>query len=155
MRSASYNMIYIGADHRGFELKEKLKEFFDELIFEYEDVGAFSNDPQDDFPEFAAKVAKSIVDLDDRGIIICGTGVGVDEVANKFPGVRCGLAINKEQIRAARHDDDINVLALAADYMSEEDTKKVVKIFLDTDFSGKERHKRRIHEIEEIESDEY
>jgi len=144
-------MIYIGADHKGFELKEKLMEFFDEMNFEYEDMGAFHSDPDDDYPEFALKVAKSIVDQEDRGIVICGSGVGVDEVANKVSGIRCGLAINKDQIRSARHDDDINVLALASDHTSEDDAKEIVKIFLDTDFSGEERYQRRIHEVEEIE----
>jgi ribose 5-phosphate isomerase B len=148
-------MIYIGADHKGFELKEKLKEFFDELGFDYEDAGAFSHDPADDFPEFAAKVAKSILDQEDRGIVICGSGVGVDEVANKVSGVRCGLAINKEQIRAARHDDDINVLALASDHTNEEDAKEIVKIFLDTEFSSEDRYKRRIHQIQDLENEEF
>ncbi len=126
-------------------------EFFDEMNFEYEDMGAFHSDPDDDYPEFALKVAKSIVDQEDRGIVICGSGVGVDEVANKVSGIRCGLAINKDQIRSARHDDDINVLALASDHTSEDDAKEIVKIFLDTDFSGEERYQRRIHEVEEIE----
>ena len=148
-------MIYIGADHKGFELKEKLKEFFDELGFDYEDLGAETHDPSDDFPQFASKVAKSILDQEDRGIVICGSGVGVDEVANKVSGVRCGLAINKEQIRAARHDDDINVLALAADFTTEEDAKEIVKIFLDTEFSSEDRYKRRVHQIEDLENEEF
>ena len=148
-------MIYIGADHRGYNLKEALKEYMDEMGLDYEDMGAFELDPNDDFPQFAKLVAEHIHDPDDRGIVICGSGVGVDEVANKVSGIRCGLAINKEQIRAARHDDDINVLALAADHTSEDDVKEIVKIFLDTDFSGEERYKRRIHEVENIEEEEY
>ncbi len=152
-RPTSYKMIYIGADHRGYELKEHLKEFFDELGFDYEDMGAFELDPADDYPKFAKAVGEHILHPDDRGIVICGTGVGVDEVANKITGVRCGLALNKEQIKAARHDDDINVLALAADHTSEEDAKEIVKIFLDTEFAGEERYKRRIHEIEDIEDE--
>jgi ribose 5-phosphate isomerase B len=147
-------MIYLGADHKGYELKEKLKEYFDDLHFEYEDLGAFSQDPDDDFPEFAEKVARSIIDHEDRGIVICGSGVGVDEVANKIKGVRCGLAINKEQIHAARHDDDINVLALASDFTSEDDAKEIVKIFLDTEASGEERYKRRVHQIQDLDDEE-
>src|SRR3990167_1444203 len=146
-------MIYIGADHRGFELKEKLKEFFDDLSFEYEDVGALEHNPEDDYPEFALKVAKSILDQEDRGIVICGSGVGVDEVANKIPGVRCGLAINKEQIRAARHDDDINCLALASDHTTEESVKEIVKIFLETDSGDEDRFKRRVQQIRDIEDE--
>jgi ribose 5-phosphate isomerase B len=148
-------MIYIAADHKGFELKEKLKEFFDELSFEYEDLGAFNMDPGDDFTVYASKVAKSILDQEDRGIVICGSGVGVDVAANKFPGVRCGLAINKNQIQAARHDDDINVLALASDFTSEDDAKEIVKIFLDTEASGEERYKRRTHQLDELDNDEF
>ncbi|MBX4190148.1 RpiB/LacA/LacB family sugar-phosphate isomerase [Candidatus Parcubacteria bacterium] len=146
-------MIYLGADHKGFELKEKLKDFFDELGFDYEDMGAFEKTPGDDFPEFARKVAEHVVGPDDRGIVICGSGVGVDEVANKVPGIRCGLAINRDQIKAARHDDDINVLALAADYTSEDDAKEIVKIFLDTEFGDEDRYKRRINQIEEVDED--
>ena len=146
-------MIYIGADHRGFELKEKLKDFFDELGYDYEDMGALEHNPNDDYPEFAKKVAEHILHPDDRGIVICGSGVGVDEVANKIPGVRCGLAMNKDQIKAARHDDDINVLALAADFTSEDDTKEIVKIFLDTDFADEDRYKRRIQQITDIEDE--
>ncbi len=146
-------MIYLGADHRGFELKEKLKDFFDELGYDYEDMGAFSNDPSDDYPEFATKVAEHLLHTEDRGIVICGSGVGVDEVANKVPGVRCGLAMNKEQIRAARHDDDINCLALAADFTNEDQAKEIVKIFLDTDFAEEDRYKRRIQEISDLEDD--
>ena len=146
-------MIYLGADHRGFELKERLKDLFDELGYDYEDMGAFSHNPEDDFPEFAAKVAEHLVHPEDRGIVICGSGVGVSEVANKVPGVRCGLAINKDQIKAARHDDDINCLALASEHTSEEDAKEILKIFLDTEFADEDRYKRRIHQIEDIEDE--
>lgn len=146
-------MIYIGADHRGYHLKEIIKEHLDELGYEYEDVGAHHLDETDDYPVYALQVAKKIHDPDDRGIVICGTGVGVDEVANKVDGIRAGLAINKQQIRAARHDDDINVLALAADHTSDEEAKDIVDIFLETGFSGEDRHKRRIHQIEDIEDD--
>jgi ribose 5-phosphate isomerase B len=146
-------MIYIGADHRGFNLKEALRDYMDEIGFEYEDLGAFELNPADDYPEFAKKVAEHIVTPDDRGIVICGSGVGVDEVANKVPGIRAGLAINKDQIRSARHDDDINVLALASDFTSEEDAKVILKIFLGTEFGNEEKYKRRIQEIEEIEEE--
>ena len=144
-------MIYIGADHRGYNLKEKIKNWLSERGFDYEDVGAFGLNENDDFTDFAKKVAEKIGDSD-KGIVICGSGVGVDEVANKFKGVRSGLAINEEQIRVARNDDNINVLALAADYTSEEDAKKIVSVFLETEFSGEEKHARRIKEIDKLEN---
>ncbi len=144
-------MIYLGADHRGFKLKEKVKKWLDEWGQEYEDVGPFEYDKDDDYPVYAAKVAESITEPDDRGIIICGSGVGVDEVANKFDGIRSGLAINTEQIKSARHDDNINVLAVASDYIAEEDAHDIVKTFLETPFAGEERFMRRLGEIEDIE----
>ena len=144
-------MIYIGADHRGFKLKEKIKKWLDEWGHDYQDVGAFEVDPNDDFPVYASKVAESITELEDRGIIICGSGVGVDEVANKFDGIRSGLAINREQIEAARNDDNINVLAIASDYIVEDDAREIVKTFLETEFSDEERFNRRLAEIGDIE----
>ena len=146
-------MIYIGADHRGYELKEILKDYMDELGLEYEDMGAFELDPTDDFPRFAKSVAEHIHDPEDRGIVICGSGVGVDEVANKIPGIRSGLAINKEQIKSARHDDDINVLALAAEHTGEEEAKAILKIFLGTEFGSEDKYKRRISQIGQIEDE--
>lgn len=146
-------MIYLAADHRGFQLKEKIKQWLIKWGYDHEDLGAFELDPADDYPVYAKKVAESIVELDDRGILICGSGVGVDEVANKFDGIRSGLAISKEQIKSARNDDNINVLALAADFISEDEAKEIVKTFLDTEFADEERFNRRLKEIGDIEDD--
>ncbi len=116
-------------------------------------MGAFEYDPADDYPIYAKKVAESMVEPEDRGILVCGSGVGVDEVANKFDGIRSGLAINKEQIFSARNDDDINILALASDFTSEEESKEIVKTFLDTEFADEERFNRRLKEVGEIEEE--
>src|SRR3990167_2156290 len=105
--------IYLGADHRGFQLKEELKQFL-ETNYDVEDCGAFEKIESDDYTDFAIKVAEKVSSNEgSRGIVICGSGVGVDITANKFPKIRCGLGINREQIKAARNDDDVNVLALA------------------------------------------
>lgn len=144
-------MIFLAADHKGFQLKEKIKKWLSEWGYDYEDMGAFELDPSDDYPVYAKKVAESIVETEDRGILVCGSGVGVDEVANKFDGIRSGLAISKEQIYAARNDDNINVLALASDFTFEEESKEIVKTFLDTEFADEERFNRRLSEIGEIE----
>ena len=146
-------MIFLGADHRGFPLKEKIKQWLSEWGYDYEDMGAFELDLADDYPMYTKKVAESMVEPDDRGILVCGSGVGVDEVANKFDGIRSGLAINKEQIHAARNDDDINVLALASDFTSEEEAKEIIKTFLDTEFADEERFNRRLKEVGEIEEE--
>lgn len=145
-------LIFIGADHRGFRLKEMLKNFLKEGGYEIVDKGDAQYVEDDDYPDFAKEVAKE-VDADPearRGILICGSGVGVDVVANKFPRVRSALVSSNDQTFAARHDDDANVLSLAADFTTEEDAKKIVKVFLATPFSGEEKHKRRIQKISEL-----
>jgi len=146
-------MIFLAADHRGFPLKEKVKQWLVEWGYDYEDMGAFKLDPTDDYPIYAKKVAEGIVEPEDRGILVCGSGVGVDEVANKFDGIRSGLAISKEQIQSARNDDNINVLALASDFISEEEAREIVKVFLDTEFADAERFNRRLKEVGEIEEE--
>ena len=146
-------MIFIAADHRGFQLKEKVKQWLVEWGYDYEDMGAFKLDPTDDYPIYAKKVAEGMVEPEDRGILVCGSGVGVDEVANKFDGIRSGLAISKEQIQSARNDDNINVLALASDFISEEEAREIVKVFLDTEFADAERFNRRLKEVGEIEEE--
>lgn len=144
-------MIYLASDHRGFQLKNRVKEWLTEWGYDHEDMGAFEYDPTDDYPMYAKKVVENMIEPEDRGILVCGSGVGVDEVANKFDGIRSGLAINKEQIYSARNDDNINVLALASDFTSEEEAKEIIKTFLDTEFADEERFNRRIGEIGEIE----
>ncbi len=148
-------IIYFGADHRGFNLKAALRDYVKNQGYETVDAGNAAYDEKDDYPIFAAAVAKKIsMDPErSRGIVICGSGAGVDIVANKFDGVRSALAISPDEIYDARHDDNVNVLALAADFTSEDDAKKIVQVFLDTGFSPEERFKRRIDEIREIEKE--
>lgn len=143
-------MIYIGADHRGYNLKEKIKTWLKDWGYEFEDLGNTKFDPEDDYPDYALAVARVIVNNIEqgaKGIIICGSGVGVDIVANKVKGIRCGLGFTEEQVKMARKNDDINCLALAADFIDEEKAKNLIKIFLETPFSGEEKHKRRIEKI--------
>ena len=145
-------MIYLGADHRGYNLKEKVKQWLTEWNLEFVDLGNDRLDLEDDYPTFAAAVAKEISNIKSQisnfGILICGSGVGVDIVANRHSGVRCGLGFSVEQIKKAREDDDINCLAIAADFTDEETAKNIVKTFLETEFSGEERKRRRIDKIE-------
>jgi len=148
--------VYLGADHRGFKLKEELKIWLAENDIAGEDLGADKLNPNDDYPIFAEKVARSVSadlekNLKSRGIVICGSGVGVDIVANKFHHVRSGLAVSPKQIEEARGDDDINILSIPADFMSGKEAKKIVKIFLETPFSEEEKKIRRLGEIEKIE----
>lgn len=146
--------IYIGADHRGFKLKESLKTFLEKRGYDVADLGAKKYDKNDDYPDFAAKVAQAVSgDPEKRqGIVICGSGEGVEIVANKFKHVRAALVANTKQAFASRNDDDANVLALAADFLSETRAKKIVEIWLNTPFSREERHKRRIQKISDLEN---
>jgi ribose 5-phosphate isomerase B len=118
------------------------------------DVGNAVLDPNDDYPDFAAKLAKEVqVDPDNRrGILLCGSGVGVDVVANKFRSIRSALIMSADQAYMSRNDDDTNVLSLAADLIDDQTSKKIVSVWLQTPFSGVERYRRRIQKIKDIES---
>lgn len=144
--------VYFGADHRGFNLKEILKK---QLGGSYEvlDLGNQVYDEGDDYPDFAAQVANQVSGdpVNSRGVVICGSGAGVDVVANKFRGVRSVLGISADQVKAARSDDDVNVLSIAANFTKEGDAGAMMKVFIETQFSGEERHKRRIEKISKIE----
>lgn len=145
-------IIYIGADHRGFKLKEALKKLLQKKGEKVIDMGADQYDENDDYPDFAAKVAEKVSENPgvNRGVVLCGSGEGVEIVANKFKGVRAALADSKEQAYASRNDDDANVLALAADYLKAKQAKEILEIWLTTPFSGAERHKRRIQKINSL-----
>jgi RpiB/LacA/LacB family sugar-phosphate isomerase len=144
--------IYIGADHRGFRLKESLKEFLKVGGYEVKDLGSDHYDKSDDYVDFAKKVSKEVEsgEKDDRGILVCGSGVGSDIVANRFPGVRSSLSFSSEHAMAARNDVDANVLSLPADYITQEMAKKILDVWLKTPFSGEETHIRRLKKIEEL-----
>lgn len=142
-------MIYIGADHRGFELKSRINAWLQGRGYEFEDLGAFAYNHDDDYADYAILVGQSVGQHASatRGIVICGSGVGVDIAANKVNNVRCGLGFEKDQVHAARKDDNINVLALAADNTSVEKAFELVETFLETEFVESDRYQRRIEKI--------
>jgi len=147
-------LIYVGADHRGFHLKEVLKEYLKKSGYEVVDVGNDQLVPGDDYPDFAALAARkvSMDPVNSRGILVCGSGVGMDIVANKFSHVRSVLAMNPDQVMASRNDDDTNVLCFGADHIEEADAKRIVGAWLPTKFSEEERFQRRLKKIEDIEN---
>lgn len=147
-------IIYIGADHGGFALKEKLKGILANDAYTVTDLGAPTLDTNDDYPIYARAVGEAVGKNpdEDRGILICRSGFGVDITANKCVGVRAALPVSPDHAYAGRHDDDINVLAIAADFMDEETAIKIVKTFLATPFSREERYLRRLQEIAKIEN---
>ena len=146
-------MIYIGSDHRGFQLKEKLKNLLTEWGYDHEDLGPFEYNKDDDYPDFGEAVARKVaLDKESRGILICGSGVGIDVAANKIDGVRAGTIADPEQARASVHDEDLNVLSLSADFLSEDKAIEIAKAFLEAKYGKEERYERRLEEIKNIES---
>ena len=146
-------MIYLAADHRGFKLKEKIKKYLKKLGFQFEDLGNQKFDPNDDYSDFALAAAKKVAanPEENRGILFCGFGVGVDIVANKIDDVRSALVFNEKGARQSRNDDNANVLSIAADYLKPGLTKKIIKIWLTAPYLGREKYQRRLGDIEQIE----
>lgn len=142
--------IVIGADHAGFEDKEKIKQLFEELGVEYEDVGTDSTESVD-YPIYAKKVAEKVAHGEaEQGILVCGSGNGMQIAANKVHGVRAALAWNAETARLARQHNDANVLSVPARMISPEEVTEVIKSWLGAEFEGG-RHTRRVDEISEME----
>lgn len=142
--------IAIGSDHAGYEDKEKIKRQLDEMGVEYEDVG--TNSPESvDYPIYAKKVAEKVAGGEaEQGILVCGSGNGMQIAANKIRGVRAALAWNEETARLARRHNNSNVLSVPARMISPEEVSKVVESYLNAEFEGG-RHARRVDEISELE----
>lgn len=142
-------MIAIGSDHGGFELKQEILRYFEEKNIEYKDFGCYSLESVD-YPEFARKVSYAVVDGEcEKGILICGTGIGISIAANKIKGVRAALCSDCFSAQATREHNNANVLALGGRVVGVELAKKIVEIFLSTEFSNDERHINRINKIED------
>jgi ribose 5-phosphate isomerase B len=140
--------IYIGADHAGFALKQKLVDELKKLGYEPVDVGPANLDPADDFPDFAKPVAKAVSSgTVKRGVLTCGTGLGMSYTANRFPKVRAAVAWSPEIAEMARKHNDANVLVLPARFVSEAEGLAILHKWLETNFEGG-RHQRRVEKIE-------
>lgn len=142
--------IYLGTDHAGFELKEKLKEYLTGLGHDVIDKGAFKYDETDDYPDFIKSVAEAVQgDVNSRGVIFGASGQGEAMCANRFKGVRAAIfyGVNFELVRHSRAHDDANVLSFAAAYISEDEAQKALTLFLETSFDGG-RHQRRIDKMD-------
>lgn len=145
--------IFIGADHRGFELKNFLVEKIELHDYKIVDLGAYRFDPEDDYPDIALKVAREVAkSKNNRGIVLCGSGIGVCITANKVRGIRAGFGNSVEIVRKAREDDDINILAIPADFINQELALALVEVFLDTPFKNERKDIRRIEKIKRYES---
>lgn len=148
--------IYIGADHAGWELKEGLEEYLKTKDFNVVDMGNKHLIENDDYPDFGHAVAKRVVsDNGSHGIVICGNAQGICIVANKVKGARAATGFNNQVAKSSREDDNANVLCLPGRHLDLEEAKKITDTWLETEFSGSDRHKRRLAKVEKIENEEF
>lgn len=144
--------IYIGSDHRGFELKKQIIDFLKTKNLEIIDCGNMVYDTDDDYPDYASEVARRVVqDVDSLGIVICGTGVGMSIAANKIAGVRAALLDSIETVAIARAHNHINILALSAS-LNIDLIPDIVNTFIETEPSYQDRHIRRVAKITDLEN---
>ena len=144
--------IAIGSDHAGFELKKNVKEFLRKNGHECVDFGAEVMDSQDDYPIYGRKVGEAVVSGEcDRGIVICGTGMGMAMAANKVPGIQAATCYNTDMARICRAHNNANVLALGGRIVAKELAAEIVTAWLETPFLGEDRHKRRLEMLRDIE----
>lgn len=145
--------IYIGADHRGFALRQKLIDRLKADGYDLVDEGDKQLNQDDDYPQFAGKVASAVLasnDPEPRGLLLCGSGQGMCMAANRYKGIRAALGYDIEAARSSRNDDDSNVLCLPADSLKEQEAYTILKIWLDTPFAGAERFRRRNQEMDKL-----
>jgi RpiB/LacA/LacB family sugar-phosphate isomerase len=143
--------IVIGADHAGFELKQLIGDYLRHLGHDVVDVGTDSDDPVD-YPDYAEALSKVILEgRAERGVLVCGSGVGASVSANKIPGIRAGLCHNTYAAHQGAEHDDMNVLVLGARVIGIALARELVDTFLSARFNGEERHRRRVAKIKDLE----
>jgi ribose 5-phosphate isomerase B len=136
---------FIAADHRGYGLKEHLKEK-SPLI----DLGTFTCEKKADYPDYAKKLSKYVLKEKSKGILICGTGIGMSIAANRIKGIRAALCHTTTDAAITRLHNDANVLVLSGDFTKPKDAEKIVEVFFETKFSNEDRHKRRIKKLDKM-----
>ncbi len=143
-------LIGIGSDHGGFDMKEMLQAYLQEQGYQVKDFGTYSKDSCD-YPTFGHAVARAVADgTCDLGIVICTTGIGISMSANKVPGIRCALCSEPLSAKRTRLHNDANMLALGRALIGDNMEKEITDVFLKTEFSGGERHQRRVDLIDQI-----
>jgi ribose 5-phosphate isomerase B len=143
-------MIYIGSDHAGFKTKEYIKRFLEKNNLDYKDLSGI-NKEGDDYPEHAQKVAKAVAkNKNNKGILICGTGVGMTIAANRFKGARAVLLLDKYTTKKSRTSNDANIACLRGWDFNERKAAKLIDLFLKTEFDKKTRRERRIKQLDKI-----
>ena len=143
--------IYIASDHAGYDAKVKIKQILENLGYEPKDLGPFNNKVPVDYPIYAKKVADKVNKGNTKGILICGSGTGMQIAANKIDGIRAAFAYDKYSAQMARSDNNANILTLRGREFDHSLYKEIIETFLQTEFSNLERHKQRVKEIKDLE----
>ncbi|MBW2963492.1 RpiB/LacA/LacB family sugar-phosphate isomerase [Candidatus Woesearchaeota archaeon] len=143
-------VIYIGADHAGFKLKEKVKRYLEKMGYEVKDMGNYKFELRDDFTDFAVKVSKNVVKTKSKGVLICGTGQGMCVAANKVKGTRAYYAYDKNTAEHAAKHGNANIICMPG-YLKDKTAQEIVKTWLKTKFSKKKKYIRRIGKLKKIE----
>ena len=147
--------IALGADHAGYELKETIAGLLSSLGHDVVDVGAHEMDPSDDYPDFAGALARTVASGEaERGVMVCGSGVGASVAANKVRGVRAAVCHDTYSAHQGVEHDDMNVLCLGARIVGEEVAREAVQAFVSATFSGEERHRRRLDKVLAMEAEQ-
>jgi ribose 5-phosphate isomerase B len=145
--------IFLGTDHNGFHIKNSIRDYLKRAGYDVSDDSDARLDPEDDFPVFAARVAKDVLGSDDNeamGILLCGSGQGMCMAANRYRGIRACLGYDVTSIRSSRVDDDANVLCIPADTVDKDHLNVLVETFLNTKFAAAPRFSRRIQEMDQL-----
>lgn len=142
--------IALGSDHGGYDLKEAIREHLEKRGFEVRDFGTHDKSSCD-YPDFGIAAAEAVADGEcERGIVVCTTGIGISIAANKVPGIRCALVHETTSARLTREHNDANMIALGGGFVGPLLAAEIVDVFLDTPFSGEEKHVRRVNKVMEL-----
>jgi len=144
-------IIYLGADHAGFKLKEQIKKYLESKDISFVDLGNTKYQKTDDYPDYAYKVAKKVSQTKSMGILVCGSGVGVCITANKVKGIRAAQPVNVKMAKQSREHDNTNVLCFGQNFIKFAQANKIIDVWLKTQPSPAARHKRRLNKIKKIE----
>ncbi len=146
--------IYLGADHAGWELKEEVKKHIEAMGYTTVDMGNRDRVEGDDYPDFGHAVAKRVTtDPGSRGMVFCGNAQGICMVANKVKGIRAATGFHPDEAKTTRTDDDANVLCMPGRFLNAKQAKEIASVWLETEFSGEERHVRRIEKMRQMENE--
>jgi len=145
-------MIYLGADHGGYELKEEIKQYLSKKGLDFEDLGNKEHDENDDYPDYAFAVSERVAEnKNNRGILLCRSSGGMVIAANKVKGIRAVSCHDVKSARHAREHNNANVITMPADWLNKKQTMNIVETFLDTLFTNEKRHVKRLKKIEDYE----